>query len=284
MNFLEFINEQKRLELNEVLITFNKKAYPKFNNIVILAGGAGSGKGFVTSNLLGIEGIVMDVDRLKSLAMNSDKLKERIKKETGHDISAFDLRKPENVSTIHGLLSKVIPSNERKVFSSVALADPERKPNIIFDVTLKDTKKLSEICQAASKMGYDKKNIHIVWVMNDINVAIEQNRNRSRVVPESILLQTHEGAQLTMKKILGIGEGIRSLLDGDIWIAFNKIGVDSKMEKSSNGGQYIKTSNILKIKETGKTPKKSIELGNNIIAKIAEYAPNSDFWKKIISK
>ena len=32
--------------LQEKLITFGKKAYPKFGNVVILAGGAGSGKGF----------------------------------------------------------------------------------------------------------------------------------------------------------------------------------------------------------------------------------------------
>lgn len=30
--------------LQEALITFGGKAYPKFGNIVILAGGAGSGK------------------------------------------------------------------------------------------------------------------------------------------------------------------------------------------------------------------------------------------------
>lgn len=30
--------------ISEALITFGKSAYPKFGNIVILAGGAGSGK------------------------------------------------------------------------------------------------------------------------------------------------------------------------------------------------------------------------------------------------
>lgn len=32
--------------LDEALITFGGKAYPKFGQVVILAGGAGSGKGF----------------------------------------------------------------------------------------------------------------------------------------------------------------------------------------------------------------------------------------------
>ena len=34
-------------ELNEKLITFGGKAYPKFGNVVLLAGGAGSGLGGV---------------------------------------------------------------------------------------------------------------------------------------------------------------------------------------------------------------------------------------------
>ena len=35
------------MQLQEALITFGGKPYPKFGNIVILAGGAGSGKGFI---------------------------------------------------------------------------------------------------------------------------------------------------------------------------------------------------------------------------------------------
>lgn len=52
--------------LNEALITFNKKAYPKFGQVVIMAGGAGSGKGFVKDKLVGVEGMVFDVDELMS--------------------------------------------------------------------------------------------------------------------------------------------------------------------------------------------------------------------------
>ena len=42
----EYIEEQYDV-LIEKLITFGGKAYPKFGNVVIMAGGAGSGKGFV---------------------------------------------------------------------------------------------------------------------------------------------------------------------------------------------------------------------------------------------
>ena len=48
----EYISEQYEVLL-EKLITFGGKAYPKFGNIVIMAGGAGSGKGFVKDKLVG---------------------------------------------------------------------------------------------------------------------------------------------------------------------------------------------------------------------------------------
>ncbi|UQJ94980.1 hypothetical protein IANJMKHF_00074 [Klebsiella phage CPRSA] len=63
--------------LTEALITFGGRAYPKFGQVVILAGGAGSGKGFTLEKLLGIEGITLDVDALKKLVMGSDNSQQR---------------------------------------------------------------------------------------------------------------------------------------------------------------------------------------------------------------
>lgn len=279
MNFKEFC------QLDEALITFGNKAYPKFNQVVILAGGAGSGKGFISGKLMGIEGQTLDVDRLKELAMASVKLAGRIKSETGHDINKFDMKKPENVSTIHGLLSGkggIISANQKRIFTSVALAASDRKPNLIFDVTLKDMKKVVEISRQVELLGYEKGNVHLVWVMNDINVAMKQNKERSRVVPEDILVSTHEGAHMTIKKLLAMGEGTRSYLDGDMWIAFNKVGVDTDVIKSAAGGMYIKKANAIKIKDKGKAPTRATELEAEIVRKIAAYAPNSETWTIVL--
>lgn len=279
MNFKEFC------QLDEALITFGNKAYPKFNQVVILAGGAGSGKGFISGKLMGIEGQTLDVDHLKELAMASVKLAARIKDETGHDINKFDMKKPENVSTIHGLLSGkggIIKANEKRIFTSIALAAPDRKPNLIFDVTLKDMKKVVDISNRVKALGYDMGNVHLVWVMNDINIAMKQNKERSRVVPEDILVSTHEGAHMTIKKLLALGEGTRRYLDGDMWIAFNKVGVDTDVVKSASGGMYIKKANAIKIKEKGKAPTPARELEAEIVKKIASYAPNSETWAIVL--
>lgn len=177
--------------LTEALITFGGRAYPKFGQVVILAGGAGSGKGFTLEKLLGIEGITLDVDALKKLVMGSDKLAAEIKKQTGHDVKTMNLKNPENVSTLHHVIADVFNisnKNQNRVYSGIMAAPEDRKPNLIFDVTLKGMSKLASIARDVEKLGYKKENVHIVWVMNDVHIAMQQNQKRDRVVPKEILM------------------------------------------------------------------------------------------------
>ncbi len=51
LSFNNFMKESFS-ELSEALITFAGQAYPKFGNVIILAGGAGSGKGFIKDKLI----------------------------------------------------------------------------------------------------------------------------------------------------------------------------------------------------------------------------------------
>lgn len=262
-------------------MVFGRSAYPKFGNIVILAGGAGSGKGFQKDKLLGIEGKSMDVDALKELAIKSTKFAQKVKDETGHDLKSFDLKKPENVSKLHEILSSVynITGKADKAFFASVLAAPEdRKPNIIFDVTLKDMGKLESISRNVSELGYDKKNIHLVWIVNDFEVAIKQNQGRSRVVPEEILLATHEGAAITMKRILDMGDKLRKYLDGTIYLSFNKAKVDTEMAASEKGGTYITKANYIQVKKQGSAQLSSDNLEQSIKDKIKAYVPDTKTW------
>jgi len=278
LTFKEFVKEHMLLEK---LITFGGKAYPKFGQVLILAGGAGSGKGFTLNKLIGMEGNVLDVDALKALAIGSDKFAKRVKDETGHDLKNFDLRKPENVSRIHELLSDVYgitKANERRVLAAALAAPSERKPNLIFDVTMKDLSKLESIARNVTEIGYEKGNIHLVWIVNDVEVAMKQNKERSRVVPEEILMSTHEGASLTMRKLVDSSTNIAKYMDGDIWFAFNKANVDVKMVKSDEGGSYIVDANYVQVKKKGRKPTDYKELGSEIVRKIREYTPKTLQW------
>jgi hypothetical protein len=92
------------VELVEKLITFAGQANPSmFGIIVIMAGGAGSGKGFVKDKLVGLEGYTFDVDALKTLAAKTPAIVKKVKDEMGIDLQdlAANLKTPENVAKLH---------------------------------------------------------------------------------------------------------------------------------------------------------------------------------------
>lgn len=289
--YLEMLSEKSKPDiefLEEKLITFGGAAYPKFGQVVIMAGGAGSGKGFVLNNLVGLEGKVFDVDELKQLATRSPKIIQRVRDELGIDLTKLDTRKnelalkdPNNVSLLHEIIGDAlnIPDRKQQAFlASVMTANPERKPNMIFDVTLKDFQKLNNITRMANNLGYEKKNIHIVWVVNDVEVAISQNLSRDRTVPVEILVNTHRGVSATMMDIINMGDGLTRYMDGDIVFAFNQIKVDSDVTKSSRGGEYVKDANYFYVKRSGKGVTSLQNLSKDVRQKINSYVPPNVSW------
>jgi len=287
-SFISYLNEEQVLfedaqELFEKLITFGGKAYPKFGNIVIMAGGAGSGKGFVLSNLVGVEGKVLDVDALKTMAAKAPLIRKKAKEELGKDLEYLskNLGNPENTAALHGIIGDYMKLDKRvnqALYTSAMFAAPDRKPNIIFDVTLKDLQKLQTITRQVSEIGYDKSNIHIVWVVNDIEVAKQQNLRRDRTVGTEILVNTHRGAANTMGDIINMGKSLRKYMDGDIIFAFNKVMVDSELVRSGKGGSFVKDANFVYVKRQGKPPTPVDRLETDIKAKIRSYVPKGVEW------
>jgi predicted kinase len=274
--------EEVWVPLEEKLITFGNQAYPKFGTVVIMAGGAGSGKGFVKDKLIGVEGFTFDVDAIKSLAMKADGINAKVKKELGTDLSQLNLRKPDDVSKVHEIIGDYLKIDNKKLealYTSIISANSERKPNMIFDVTLKSLDKLAKLTRAVKALGYDEKNIHIVWVVNDIEIALAQNAKRSRQVPVEILVNTHRGVSQTMMDIIKMGKKIKSYLNGDIIFAFNKVGVDSSLVKSDKGGSYIKDANYFYVKKAGKDILPLEMIGNDIRRKIDKYVPKNVDWQ-----
>ncbi len=276
-NYENIINEKSEM-IFEKLITLRGKAYPKSSNVVIMAGGGGSGKGFVVNNLLGLEGKTFDVDALKSLAIRSKKIGKRVKKEFDLELSELDLKNSDDVGTLHDIIGNELKLTSRyksAAFMSILTAAEDRKPNIIFDVTLKDVAKLDSIARDVKKLGYKKENIHIVWVINDVSVAMEQNKNRSRVVPQDILLSAHRGVAMTMNDLVNGTIDINKYMDGDIWFVFNKKGVDTTIQKSKNGGMSLTDAELVKIKSSNSKIDKE-KLTDNLIKKIISYVPNNE--------
>jgi hypothetical protein len=303
-------------DLMEAMISFGGQVYPKFGNVIIMAGGAGSGKGFVKSNLVGAEGFTFDVDNLKTLAASTPAIRKKIKDELGVDLKKLtaDMKNPDNVSKLHDIIGSYLNLDDKRtetLYKSIMSSAPDRKPNLIFDVTLKDLRKLQTITRQVKELGYENDKIHIVWVINDVEVAKVQNAQRDRMVPVEILVNTHRGASQTMGDVIDMGKGLSKYMDGDIIFAFNKVGVDSKIGKASGdgtstevdtkrgtkklgapksgnkvgmkgntkGGMFIIDANYFYIKRAGKTVTPIKKLSAEIKRKIKKYVPKGITWE-----
>ena len=234
---------------------------PDYGNVLILAGGAGSGKGFAFSKAIEFDGKKYDVDELKERLRKykrASRLSMQYLAKYGKHLDQTDLSNPEDVKNLH----QFVKDNElddkvvEKLFNHIE--DSATKPNVVFDVTLKNVPKLVEITTTARNAGYSSKCIHLIWVLNEHDIAAKQNSARSRRVPEKILDETHIGVSETLNWVLKQSDKLADdvegtpVLNGDIWIFFNKSGTDNFVKKSGRGGLVMDTINAVKIKTAGR--------------------------------
>lgn len=255
----KIIDESVKQVLEESAITLGEHAYPQNGNVLIIASGAGSGKVFALENKIAFKGKHYDVDyikeQLRKFQMNSPNDKEFFKL-YGKHISQTDLRNEQEVANLHSFCNKK-KFDRRTVKQFIQHASSRtNKDNMIFDITLQNIKKLIEIVDYCDMSGYERENIHIVWVLNDFNVARQQNSERESSMSDEVLEKTHLGVSQTIHNILTNAQGLTddydggAIIDGDMWILSNKRNVDNFV-KSSNGGKYVDKINAIKIKEKG---------------------------------
>lgn len=258
----------KNYLLQEDLVTFGKKAYPKYGNVVILAGGAGSGKGFVIKNLLGIEAKVLDPDQIKSHALKS---KQHIKNaiEKFSSIKNFNLKNPEHTSELHTAMHRAGIEHKQKTVLQNSLKNSSQLPNLIIDTTLSNFDKFEKVCDFVKSIGYLDTNIHLVWVINDFRAAKENNLTRERTVSDEVLKDTHAGAAKTLSRIYSLSNRVKEYLDGDIWYVFNKNDTDSTIVKSNTGKKVLTKATYFKVKEARSQKIKVIP--SDLLDKISSY-------------
>lgn len=229
--------------LTEKLIMINNGA--KYGQIVFLVGGAGSGKGFAISQYMeGQKFRVRDVDEWKKLSQKlsviskrfspteimakyGDKFDDNAKKIINDvlikpklKLIDLTLSNPDHVFVLHiivhaiGLKDRTL---ENLLMSSPVQAKKGILDNIMFDITGKNLKSIEKIIPFLLDVGYVSENIHIVWVLTDFNIAVQQQKNRERTVPADIMLTTHEGAALTLNRITRKGI-VPKGLNGSIYV------------------------------------------------------------------
>ena len=221
-------------QIDEKLITFSNRA--PYGQIVFMAGGAGSGKGFAIDNFIDSAGFrVRDVDEMKKAIGKLDQLGkfsvDKWYKKYGKNLSAKpgksgglspkahveefvlgkgmsisdiskDLKNPNNVASLHYIVDAMGLKDKWLIAMLSGKDNKETLPNLLFDITAKKVSSITDVIKPLIANGYDSKNIHLIWVLSNFHVAIKANKDRDRMVPEDILLQTHEGAGKTMWEVM----------------------------------------------------------------------------------
>ena len=209
LNYTQF---KTAVPLEEKLIEYG--GGKRYGQIVFLAGGAGSGKGFASEKFMQKDLFrVRDVDEWKKAFI---KLSADMKRYS--ELKGLNLRNPDDVFKLHMAVKKM-GIKGRSLQLLLRDVRPDRLPNIMFDITFKDTDEIDEAMPMLLRAGYQPRDIHITWVLTNYHIAVKQNKERDRVVPDDIMIGTHTGAATSMYNVIkgNLPRGV----DGQVNIVLN---------------------------------------------------------------
>jgi len=302
LSFTEYLDlkDYKATQLVEKQILYNNGA--RYGQIVFLAGGAGSGKGFAVQHFMqGSEFKIRDVDELKIAFQKLDALgkfttqdlldkygdkisqadKDLIKKELidkNLKMGQLDLKTPTHVYILHVLVRATDVKN-KTLELMLAGAEKGQLPNLIFDSTFKEVEDMTSVLPKLFAAGYEPKNIHVSWVLTNYQIAIKNNKSRARVVPEDILLATHAGAAQTVYNL--VTTAMPPSVQGGVYVILNNpentiFIVDPKTNKAykdKKGNPVIKDFKYITLKEPGKPAKTELDVKKQLLTWIRDNVP-----------
>ena len=283
----------------EKQILLNNSA--KYNQVVFLAGGSGSGKGFARKYFLESSKFkIHDVDDLKMAFMELDKLGKfttsQLIKKYAVDITRDEkaildkalikprrtlkdlvLKNPDDVNALH-LAIKLTNTKNKILDNMLQTAKGGVLPNLMLDTTFKDTDEMERVIPQLMEIGYKSQNIHLVWVLTDYKIAILNNAKRARVVPRDVLFNTHKGAARTVHKLLT--QGLPREVDGSVYVILNNkentifyLTPDGKPYKTKSGHFVVKDFKYIKVKSSGKKVDLELEMKEKLLSWIKDNVP-----------
>ena len=183
---------------------------PGILKAVFLSGGPGSGKTYVAKGLFGIPDRV-NVSQSGMKMVNSDKeLKYLLNKfGFGTDLDSLpdevfaNLTNPKDPK-YSGLRSfaKDLTGQRRKLYQDGRLG-------MIIDGTGDDFKKISAEKKELEAVGYD---CYMIFVNTTLEVALQRNENRDRILPEKIVRDSHRAVNQNIGGFQGLFGGSNFLI------------------------------------------------------------------------
>ena len=166
---------------------------PSIFKAFFLAGGPGSGKSWVSARALSGMGLkVIDSDNAFVSKLRREKLTLDFATHNEKEIIARDKIRAKSKQVAGMQLSMAL----------------EGRLGLIIDSTARDVEKISAQAANLRSIGYD---IHMVFVNTSLEVALERNKGRPRVLPDAIVINSHKQIQKNMGRLQRIF-GVRNFV------------------------------------------------------------------------
>ena len=220
------------------MVTFGGEMFPKYGWAVVMAGGAGSGKGYTRGHMMGIDAKVFDVDELKTLYIEMTK---RGKK--GESERDWNLRNPDDVGELHQIIKgKGYKDSQEKHFFKTNNKESNLS-NVIYDITGDEPSKLANVGKKLKEIGYKTS---LVIVVTNREVAFYRNQSRERVVPEVVFHSTHNAVST---QILPYVKSADAKYYDEAWVVFSS--ADSGKSLTPEQEKELKNLRVIQLVKSG---------------------------------
>ena len=195
---------------------------PGILKCVFMAGGPGSGKSFAAKEIFGVgKDLTQSFSAAGLKLVNSDTAFEKGLKDNGinpKELGTIEKEDPElwdkitkGDTSIRGK-AKELTKKQQDFYEAGRLG-------MIIDGTGDEVQKIKKKMEHAKSLGYD---CYMVFVNTSLEVALERNRNRDRVLPDSLVTEIWKACQNNLGAFQTMFGGNFVIVDNTVYKPINK--------------------------------------------------------------
>lgn len=196
----------------ERMVNFDQKS----NNFVVIAGGPGVGKSFITKNLINLDNVKeFNVDQVRVMTAKKlwgDKWQEMISTPDGYQKildMTYTTSDPRNLTV--------------KYLKNFLGADREQSVNVVYDAGGGQEQVMKDVHKIAKDSGMVTNLVH---VRTPLELAQIRNDERPRSLPDDMVAQYHQKVRDNMRNMIPLFD--------NVWIVDNKELIDLSDRPSEN--------------------------------------------------